>query len=82
MAQDFEPGSYDLVIAANVLHATASLSNTLENVRTLLKPGGKLMILELTESLLCSLMVFGTLPGKLEFPETGNRRLNQHQDSG
>ncbi|KAL8725082.1 MAG: hypothetical protein Q9166_007576 [cf. Caloplaca sp. 2 TL-2023] len=38
--QGFEPHSYDVVIASNVLHATASLQRTLEHVRQLLKPGG------------------------------------------
>ena len=64
VSQGFEAGSYDLVIAANVLHATANLSNTLRNVRTLLKPGGKILNLELTESSLSGLFIFGTLPGR------------------
>lgn len=36
--QGFEEGSYDLIIASNVLHATHSISKTLENTRKLLKP--------------------------------------------
>ena len=48
--QGFEPHSYDIVIASNVLHATASLQRTLENTRQLLKPGGYLMLLELTNN--------------------------------
>ena len=46
----YEPHSYDIVIASNVLHATASLQQTLENTRELLKPGGYLMLLELTNN--------------------------------
>lgn len=49
-SQGFEPHSYDVVIASNVLHATASLQRTLENTRQLLKPGGYLMLLELTNN--------------------------------
>lgn len=37
----FEENRYDLVIAGQVLHATANISNTMWNVRKLLKPGGK-----------------------------------------
>lgn len=48
--QGFEPHSYDIVIASNVLHATASLQKTLEHTRQLLKPGGYLMLLELTNN--------------------------------
>lgn len=36
--QGFEAGSYDLIIASNVLHATKSVRRTLEHVRKLLKP--------------------------------------------
>ncbi|KAJ6031693.1 Acyl transferase/acyl hydrolase/lysophospholipase [Penicillium herquei] len=45
-SQGFEPASYDLVIAASVLHATPSLEITIQNVRKALKPGGRLILLE------------------------------------
>ncbi|KAF7586831.1 hypothetical protein BBP40_008256 [Aspergillus hancockii] len=48
--QGYEPGSYDIIIASNVLHATVSLQRTLENTRQLLKPGGYLMLLEITNN--------------------------------
>ncbi|KAL4915248.1 hypothetical protein BDW62DRAFT_203848 [Aspergillus aurantiobrunneus] len=44
--QGFQPCSFDLVIAANVLHATRDIQQTLTNTRTLLKPGGHLVLLE------------------------------------
>ncbi|KAH6609746.1 putative polyketide synthase [Trichoderma cornu-damae] len=44
--QGFEPGTYDLIIAGCVLHATPSLEATLRNVRTALRPGGRLLLLE------------------------------------
>lgn len=49
-AQGFEPYSYDIVIASNALHATASLQTTLQNVRQLLKPGAYLFLLEVTHN--------------------------------
>ncbi|KAK2834879.1 hypothetical protein FQN49_006825 [Arthroderma sp. PD_2] len=48
MKQGFEEHSYDLIIAANVLHATRYLESTMTNVRRLLKPGGYLAALEVT----------------------------------
>lgn len=53
---------YDLVIAAQVLHATNSLASTLQHVRRLLKPGGKLLLLEFTRTHPVSTFVLGTLP--------------------
>ncbi|KAI0133842.1 putative polyketide synthase [Xylariales sp. AK1849] len=48
-SQGFEPGSYDLIVAGSVLHATAYLEDTLRNVRTALKPGGHLVLLEVID---------------------------------
>ncbi|KAF5254445.1 hypothetical protein FANTH_703 [Fusarium anthophilum] len=45
-SQGFDVGSYDLVIAASVLHATPYLEATIRNVRKALKPGGRLILLE------------------------------------
>ncbi len=47
--QGFKAGVYDAVIAANSLHATKNIDNTLESVRALLKPGGILLLYEVTE---------------------------------
>jgi acyl transferase domain-containing protein len=47
-AQGFTPGSFDVVIASNVIHATAVLRTTLARVRRLLAPGGLLAMLEVT----------------------------------
>ncbi|MGQ3004348.1 MAG: class I SAM-dependent methyltransferase, partial [Hydrogenophaga sp.] len=47
-SQGFDPQSFDVVIAANVIHATADLRRTLDRVRGLLVPGGLLAMLEVT----------------------------------
>lgn len=49
-AQGFIEGSYDLIIASNVLHATKELEHTMRNTHRLLKPGGTLLLLEVTNS--------------------------------
>ena len=63
-AQGFETSYFDLIIASNVLHATTSLKNTLENTRKLLKPGGKLVLYEYTSpEVVLPGFIFGLLPG-------------------
>ncbi|OKL61272.1 hypothetical protein UA08_03198 [Talaromyces atroroseus] len=64
-AQGYEPNSYDIVIASNCLHATRSLETTLAHTRQLLKPGGYLLILELTMPIevIRTNTIFGVLPG-------------------
>jgi acyl transferase domain-containing protein/trans-aconitate methyltransferase len=47
-AQGVGVHAYDLVVAANVLHATRDLRATLAGVRTLLAPGGVLLLYETT----------------------------------
>ncbi|CAG8952791.1 hypothetical protein HYFRA_00009036 [Hymenoscyphus fraxineus] len=46
VSQDFEAGGYDLVICSSPLHATPDLKSTLQNIRKVLKPGGKLIFIE------------------------------------
>lgn len=44
--QGFEREAYDLVLAANVVHATPGLSQTLKNLHPLLKKSGQLVLTE------------------------------------
>ncbi|KAG5936300.1 Type I Iterative PKS [Claviceps sorghi] len=46
--QGFTPHAYDMIIASNVIHATPSLDETMTHVRSLLKPGGHVVVVELT----------------------------------
>ncbi|KAK8024536.1 polyketide synthase [Apiospora rasikravindrae] len=62
-AQGFSLGSYDIVIAANVLHATRDLAGVVQDIRTLLKPGGFLVAVEVTGSMLRELGLMGGLEG-------------------
>jgi NADPH:quinone reductase-like Zn-dependent oxidoreductase/SAM-dependent methyltransferase len=61
--QGFEEASYDLIIASNVLHATKNIQTTLKNARKLLKPGGQLLLLEVTRPTTYLHLVFGCLAG-------------------
>jgi SAM-dependent methyltransferase len=61
--QDLDAGAYDLSVAFQVLHATKNMQRTMANVRKLLKPRGKLILLETTKDALDMQVVFGALPG-------------------
>lgn len=63
LAQGFEPESYDLIIAANVLHATPCLQDTLRNVRKLMRPDGHLYLEELCCETKAINFIMGVLPG-------------------
>lgn len=63
LEQGFEAESQDVIIAANVLHATADLTKAVQNVRRLLKPGGYLFMLEVTGEYLEGLLLMGPLEG-------------------
>ncbi|KAJ5724992.1 polyketide synthase [Penicillium malachiteum] len=61
--QGFQEHRYDVIIAANVLHATQTMDRTMSHVRKLLKPGGKLIMIEITQELMRIPMIMGILPG-------------------
>ncbi|KAL7935483.1 fatty acid synthase S-acetyltransferase [Trichoderma chlorosporum] len=64
LKQGFEAEQYDVILAANVLHATKNIDHTLSMVRKMLKPGGKLVLYEVTGVLAVrSTFTFGLLPG-------------------
>jgi acyl transferase domain-containing protein/acyl carrier protein len=44
--QGLQPGHYHMIVAANVVHATRGLADTLARLRRLLAPGGALVLLE------------------------------------
>ncbi|KAJ5815771.1 hypothetical protein N7474_007548 [Penicillium riverlandense] len=62
--QGYAEESFDLIIASLALHATKQLEAALSNVRRLLKPGGYLLLLELTNPDVMHFgLVLGGLPG-------------------
>ena len=71
--QGFEAERFDIVLAANVLHATRSLAETLEHVKSLLAPGGELIILEGTGPQRWIDLTFGLTEGWWRFQDTSLR---------
>ncbi|KAK4624246.1 Hybrid PKS-NRPS synthetase lepA [Fulvia fulva] len=63
MEQGFEAESQDVLIAINVLHATADIKKSIQNVRRLLKPGGWLFMMEVTSEYLEGTLLMGPLEG-------------------
>lgn len=61
--QDVDEGGYDVVIAANVLHATRNIRQTLRNAKALLKNGGLLLLNEMADNSLATHLTFGLLEG-------------------
>ena len=47
--QGYEPNSFDVIIAASVLHTTRDLEKTLQHIRSLLAPNGLLLLIEETK---------------------------------
>ncbi|KAI1821332.1 hypothetical protein F4861DRAFT_542029 [Xylaria intraflava] len=91
MEHGYEP-VYDVVLACEAIHATESMDRTLAHCRSLLKPGGKLVLVETTRMRVLLGFLYGTLTGywqsddRTEGPfmslETWQRRLIKTGFSG
>lgn len=62
-SQGFAPGEFDIVLGANVLHATRNLRNTIRNAKRLLKTNGWIVLNEVTEVQDFTTLTFGLLDG-------------------
>ncbi|RHZ46920.1 uncharacterized protein CDV56_103490 [Aspergillus thermomutatus] len=62
LTQDFEAGSYDLVIASNLLHTTPQIVESLGHIQKLLAPGGRLLLHKMTNTFPLLDYVMGILP--------------------
>ncbi len=67
--QGFEPHAFDMIIAANVLHATRYLDETLGHCRALLAPSGLLVALENQRGRGWMDLIFGQLDGWWRFAD-------------
>jgi amino acid adenylation domain-containing protein len=70
LEQGFQLGQFDLIIAANVLHATADLTDAVRRARELLAPGGMLFLLEGVAPQRWADLTFGMTDGWWRFTDT------------
>lgn len=63
LKQGFEVNNFDIVLGANVIHATKNITNTVNNFKKLMKTNGILVMIEGTEVQDFSTLTFGVLDG-------------------
>lgn len=68
-AQGFAPGSFDMIVASNVLHAVKDLRSVLARVKNLLAPGGLLLAVEAEKTDYWVDIVFGLMEGWWRFTD-------------
>jgi SAM-dependent methyltransferase/acyl carrier protein len=73
LGQGFAPGQFDLIVAANAIHATRDLRQSLAHVRSLLIPGGMMVLLEGFRPSRWVDLVFGQTEGWWRFADTDLR---------
>jgi len=71
--QGFNSQQFDLILAANVLHATADLRQSLRHVKRLLAPDGLLVLLEATRPQRFADLIVGLTEGWWRFADTDIR---------
>ncbi|MEQ9335533.1 amino acid adenylation domain-containing protein [Thalassobaculum sp.] len=71
--QGFAAGEADIVLAANVLHATRDIGRSLAHIRGLLAPGGVLMLVESSSPRRWVDIIFGLTEGWWRFEDSDRR---------
>ncbi|WP_157596807.1 class I SAM-dependent methyltransferase [Saccharomonospora saliphila] len=61
--QGFLPGSFDIIIGANVIHTAKRIDQALSGLRSLLKPGGTVFAVERTANTPVQMVTVGFLEG-------------------
>ncbi|WP_088634399.1 type I polyketide synthase [Phaeobacter sp. 22II1-1F12B] len=71
--QGFAQGSFDVILAGNVIHATPNLETSLGHIRDLLAPEGVLLMLEATKPQRFGDLTVGMLEGWWAYEDTSRR---------
>lgn len=69
ISQNFVAGSYDVIVALNVLHATIDVEEVCKNMRLLLRPHGNLLVAEQHKPTALVDIVFGHCEGYWRFQD-------------
>jgi len=75
MEQGFEPGSFDIILGTNVIHAVSDVKRALHHINDLLVPGGSLLFVDVGSPHLWLNAVFGLTSGWWRFTD---RELRPH----
>jgi acyl transferase domain-containing protein/SAM-dependent methyltransferase/acyl carrier protein len=67
--QDFESGTFDIILGTNVVHAVSDVRVALRNIHDLLVPGGSLMFVDVATPHLWLNAVFGLTSGWWRFSD-------------
>ncbi|MDP1587578.1 MAG: methyltransferase, partial [Prosthecobacter sp.] len=67
--QDFEAGTFDIILGANVVHAVSDVRAVLRNIHDLLAPGGTLLFVDVATPHLWLNAVFGLTSGWWRFTD-------------
>lgn len=73
LTQGYAARSFDMIVASNVLHASRDIGRALSNVKQLLKPGGTLLLSEMTAFMSYTTVTFGLLEGWWAFEDPARR---------
>ncbi|MEH2080290.1 MAG: amino acid adenylation domain-containing protein [Nostoc sp.] len=68
-SQGYESHSFDIIVAANVLHDAHNLSEVLKSLKSLLAPNGLLLLLETTKYLRINAISVGLIEGLSQFED-------------
>lgn len=71
--QGLPAGRFDVILAANVLHATSDLQQTLVHIKRLLAPKGLLVLLEVTARVRWIDLIFGLTAGWWRYADVERR---------
>nr|WP_294524327.1 beta-ketoacyl synthase N-terminal-like domain-containing protein [uncultured Rhodopila sp.] len=69
LAQGYAPASFDIIVAANVVHASADVPAALRRLRDLLAPGGVVVLIESTTHFTWFDMTTGLIEGWQHFAD-------------
>ncbi|MCB0210932.1 MAG: methyltransferase, partial [Anaerolineae bacterium] len=72
-SQGYEVNQAEIVLGANVVHATKNIRHTLQNLKSMLKPNGLLILNETTRFQAFVTLTFGLLDGWWLFEDEENR---------
>ena len=75
IAQNLQAGYYDVIVGANVVHATSDIKATLRNLKQLLTPQGNLMLIEVLELQRWDAMIWAFAEGLWNWEDRDLRTL-------